>query len=89
MQPTASPWGAGSQAPKAWQGKVAPTSQGYGSAPGPHLQYAGYMQDRDTRFYARGLRRRGFDFGDPYLLLLAETTLECDGLPCPDYLIWP
>jgi len=89
MQLSASPWSAGFQPSKGWQGKGAPTPQGYGQAPGPHRQYAGYMGDRDTLFYVRGLRRRGFDFGDPYLMLLAEATLECDVLPCPDDLIWP
>lgn len=69
------------------RGKVAPPPRNHGAGEGMnHSQYAPYMKDRDTRFSARRLRRRGFDFDDPFLvLLLADAALECDEWPCADY----
>jgi hypothetical protein len=55
-----------------------------------HSQYAGYMADRGSRFNARGFKRRGLDFGDPFLLLLlADSPWGCDGLYCPDDSLYP
>jgi len=34
-----------------------------------HFQYAGLLRDRDSRFRARTLRRRGIDLDDPLLIL--------------------
>ena len=50
-----------------------------------HLQYASYCPDRNTSFNMRGLRRGGFYFGDPLLmLLLTDPWCAYDDWPCPD-----
>jgi hypothetical protein len=92
-QPNLSPWISSGPAKSVGPVKGAPARPGDTGAAMSHRQYAGYMDDRSSRFYARGLRRRGFDFGDPFLFVLladsawrCDDSADCDGLPCPD--VW-
>jgi hypothetical protein len=91
MQTIVGPWSTTSQTVAQWPPRPGLARQAYGGATEmTHLQYAASMPNRSARFYVRGVRRRGFDFGDPFLLLLlADAEWGCNGLPCPDNSVYP